>query len=364
MKKNLKAALYDPFFDILGGGEKHILSILQVLEKKGYEINIFWDKDLTNEINNKLALQFIDKLKFLPNIFCESTSQIKKLLTLNNFDYFFYVSDGSYFFSTAKKNFVFCMVPQKSLYPMNLFNKLKTANYRFIANSEFTQKWLRKWGVESEVIYPYLNKEFTDIEVKNINKDKIILSVGRFYKHLHSKRHDILINWFKKIKQKNDLFKDFILILVGGLKEEDNDYFKQLKKLAGNDQSIKLMPNLSYKELVEIYRKSLIYLHTAGYGVDEGQNPEKVEHLGIAPLEAMASGCMTFCYKSGGVPEIIKDGINGFLYVSLNELEGKLIKISNDSEIQSKIKINAAITIKEKFNYRVFEKRVLEVIKP
>jgi hypothetical protein len=42
-----KAALYDPYLDVMGGGEKHILSILQVLEHEGYEANVFWDHDLT-----------------------------------------------------------------------------------------------------------------------------------------------------------------------------------------------------------------------------------------------------------------------------------------------------------------------------
>ncbi len=39
--KRKKAALYDPFLDVMGGGEKHILSILKVLEEKGFEIHIF-----------------------------------------------------------------------------------------------------------------------------------------------------------------------------------------------------------------------------------------------------------------------------------------------------------------------------------
>ena len=64
-----KAALYDPYLDTLGGGEKHILSIVKVLEDEGYEINIFWDKNLQNQIENRFRIQFVNKFKFLPNIF-------------------------------------------------------------------------------------------------------------------------------------------------------------------------------------------------------------------------------------------------------------------------------------------------------
>ena len=47
MKNKIKrVALYNPYLDTLGGGEKHILSILDVFAEQGYEINIFWDKNL------------------------------------------------------------------------------------------------------------------------------------------------------------------------------------------------------------------------------------------------------------------------------------------------------------------------------
>ena len=96
-----RIALYNPYLDTLGGGEKHILSILKVLEDEGCEISIFWDKNLQNEIQNRFALQFKNKLIFLPNIF-KTKDTLRTLKTLQTFDYFFYVTDGSYFFSPAK----------------------------------------------------------------------------------------------------------------------------------------------------------------------------------------------------------------------------------------------------------------------
>src|SRR3989338_3542744 len=174
-----KVALYDPYLDTLGGGEKHILSILEVFAGQGYEVNIFWDKNLTKEIKNRFSFRFIDSIKFLPNIFKNNFSPLKTLQTLRAYDYFFYVTDGSYFFSSAKNNFVFCMVPDKKLYNMNLLNRLKLHNYHFISNSPFTHQRLKKWGVNSMVILPYIDKQL--FQNSNIKKEKIILSVGRFF---------------------------------------------------------------------------------------------------------------------------------------------------------------------------------------
>ena len=129
---------------------------------------------------------------------------------------FFYVTDGSYFFSGAKKNFVYAMIPDKKLYSQNLINRLKLLNYQFITHSLFTQKWLKKFGIESKVIMPYLDDKLINSDIKFSKKEKIILSVGRFFSHLHSKRQDLIIQAFKKLKVKFKKFSDYKLILAGG----------------------------------------------------------------------------------------------------------------------------------------------------
>jgi len=361
------AALYDPYLDTLGGGEKYILSILKVLSEEDFEINIFWDKDLTSEIKNRLSLQFNIKLEFLPNIFRKSSplSFVNKLTALKKFDYFFYMTDGSYFFSSAKKNFVYVMIPQKELVNMNIINRLKTNNYIFITHSKFTQNWLKKWGIKSELIYPYIDigkpSFVRDFVGTTAGKQKIILSVGRFFKHLHSKRQDLVINFFQLLK-KQPAFKDFKLVLAGGLKKEDEEYFNEIKKSAGDNPSIVFKPNITFNELDKLYELSTYYWHLTGYGVDEDKQPELVEHLGITPLEAMASGCITFCYQAGGPKEIINDGVNGFLFKTGDELIQKMLKAINNINLQNKIRSSAVQFVKDNFSYQSFKDKVTKII--
>ena len=254
------------------------------------------------------------------------------------------------------------MVPDKKLYNPSLVNKLKTSNYHFITNSLFTKSWLVKWGINSEVIYPYLSQDFIDLDIDKLKKENIILSVGRIYSHLHSKKQSILIDLFNKLKQQNIMFKNFKLILAGGLKQEDKQYFNELETLIGKNPDILLKPNLSYSELLELYKKSKFYIQMTGYGIDENKNPELVEHLGITPLEAMASGCITFCYHSGGPKEIIKEGRTGFLFKSKEELIKKLVYNISDPGRQIRIKKLAKNYIRTNFSYELFKKRVKEVI--
>jgi len=356
-----KIALYNPYLDTLGGGEKHILSIIKVFENFGYTPYIFWDKNLKKEIKNRLGLNF-KKLLFLSNIFKKksSFSLLKKFFILKQFDYFFYVTDGSYFLSPAKKNFVFAMNPDKNLYKLKLINRLKLLNYHFISNSFFTHQWLKKWEINSFIITPYIDEKL--FKLNSQKKEKIILSVGRFFSHLHSKRQDIIIKTFKKMKQKNYLFNNFKLILAGGLKEEDKIYFNYLKKIADNDQSIIFKPNISQKELYNLYQKANFFWHFAGYGINENQFPQKVEHLGITPLEAMAAGCLTFCYNAGGPKILINDGKTGFLFNNQDQIIKKMVNIIIDTKNQEIIKKNAYDFILKNFSYKVFKKRVKKLM--
>ena len=377
--KKIKVGIYDPFLDTLGGGEKYIFSILEVLAEKGYEINVFWNKDLSKEINGRFALKSIGSWKWLPNIFKRHPersrgifNKISRLVSLarndntfinlKKFDYFFYVTDGSYFFSSAKKNFVYAMVPDEKLYNLTVINRLKLANYSFITHSEFTKKWLKKFGIDSQVIMPYLDKHFTDQDAEYFKKDKIILSVGRFFPHLHSKKQDEMIRTFKLLKKSNLQFEDYKLILAGGLKKEDKKYFDYLKKLADNDSSIVFKPNIELYELYKLYELSNYFWHFAGYGVDENIHPEQVEHFGITPVEAMASGCLTFSYNAGGPKEIISEGENGFLFNSTGELIEKMITVENNSELKNKIRLKSSLYAKKRFSYKVFEDLVLKNI--
>ena len=56
--KRKRAALYDPYLDTLGGGERYVLAIMKELEQAGYEIDIIWNQDLSKEIKDRLRFDF------------------------------------------------------------------------------------------------------------------------------------------------------------------------------------------------------------------------------------------------------------------------------------------------------------------
>jgi len=353
--KRKKAALYNPYLATMGGGERLILSILQVLDKNGYDITIFWDEDLTESIKTKLNLTF-DHLRFEPNCF-KNGSIANRLMTLSSFDILFYVPDGSYFFSTAKKNIIYAMVPDKKLYHQSFLNKLKLHNFSFITISEFSKTCLTQRGIQSDIIYPYLPEVFFNDPL--VDKEKIILSVGRFFRHLHSKRQDVAIRWFKELIKSESRFAEYRLVLAGSVLPEDETYLAELKDLAEDSPQIEFKVNTSFQELLKLYSTAEYYWHFAGFGIDEHAHPEQTEHLGITPMEAMARGCVTCAYRAGGPKEIIRDGETGYLFLTQEELFEKM----KQAPERNKVMVTAGIEYtKSQFSYNVFQKRVKEVI--
>ncbi|MGB3207978.1 MAG: glycosyltransferase [Crinalium sp.] len=48
--------------------------------------------------------------------------------------------------------------------------------------------------------------------------------------------------------------------------------------------------------------------------------PSRTETLGLVLLEAMAAGCPVVAARSGGIPDIVQDGVNGYLFHPTDEL--------------------------------------------
>lgn len=52
--------------------------------------------------------------------------------------------------------------------------------------------------------------------------------------------------------------------------------------------------------------------------------PSRTETLGLVLLEAMAAGCPVVAARSGGIPDIVTDGVNGFLFEPTQDDEGAI----------------------------------------
>jgi len=380
-----KAAIYDPYLDTLGGGERYCLTVAEVLLSNGWQVDLFWSGDpkLVDLAQTRFGLK-LDGLNIVPDIFGITNNKIdttegqsitkfvshhshhqsffKKFTETRKYDLCFYLSDGSIPFLFSKKNIFHTQLP--FTFKQNLKDRLLSILKslfinRVVYNSAFTAS-LTPPNLLSKttVVYPPVDVEAMDASQP---KQNIILSVGRFDNILNSKKQDVLINVFSQFVAQNPN-TDWKLVLMGGSlqAESNNHYLLHLKSLAQN-LPVEFIINSDYTKLKKIYSISKIYWHAAGYGVDQNQHPELCEHFGMTPVEAMASGLVPILVNQGGLPEIITDGLDGYLWDEPSDLLAKTQLIINTPTEFSKMQ-QQAIKSSKKFSKSVFTAKMLEII--
>lgn len=356
-------AIYTPYLDTFGGGERYLLTVAEILSQEN-EVDLLIDthlkslnpEKLKTDLSKRLNLD-LSKVKLVDAPLGKGASLQKRIPFLSKYDFLFFITDGSLFYSTAKKSVLHIQTPLKNKSLQNLKNRIYLSSWNLIIyNSKFTKKNVEKsWPKKSIVIYPPVDTS----SIKSLKKEKNILSVGRFFGFLKEKKHEVMIKAFIELMDNNkqsfssNKLDNWSLNLVGSASEGDKPYIEELRQLS-KGYPVNLYPNLSYQNLVKLYGQSSIYWHAMGYGESE---PTKMEHFGITTVEAMAGGCVPVVINQGGQTEIVEHGVNGFLWDSINELQSFTLKLIKEDDLLKRISKNAIlkskIFSKEEFNENI-----------
>ncbi len=186
---------------------------------------------------------------------------------------------------------------------------------RIVAVSECVkQSFIDHFEVDPQkmqVIYNGISEAFFEDTVSEREKSKKdraeIIYVGRL---VEVKGIDILLDAFCRLLEKKP---ETILRLVGD-GEERQRYQEQVRSM-GMEQSVIFEGFQMEKE--KYFKAADIFVY-----------PSRCEEaFGISIVEAMAYGLLCIASKAGGIPEIIKDGQNGFLFKNEDsmDLEKKLL---------------------------------------
>lgn len=210
--------------------------------------------------------------------------------------------------------------------------KKRMESYRLkTAISDFSRLWAkRRWGIDCTIVYPPVNTSFN-----HIDKEKIILSVGRFALRGegHRKNQEEMLETYARMQRERSL--DWKYFCVGGLgsKPAHQVYYEQLLALAAKSGAA-VVPNLPRNELKSLYERASIFWHASGYGQDQNVEPVMVEHFGISTVEAMAAGCVPVVINKGGQPEIVEHEVSGFVWETLDELKNYTTRLMSDDHLR------------------------------
>lgn len=102
-------------------------------------------------------------------------------------------------------------------------------------------------------------------------------------------------------------------------------------------------PAASTQELVEEYKKAKVFLNTS-----------TISPVPTALLEAMSCGCAVVSTATCMIPEVIKNGYNGFISNDEVELRKNIDTLLNNEDLRLTLGENARKTIKENFSEEKF----------
>ena len=149
-------------------------------------------------------------------------------------------------------------------------------------------------GVDRKIFIPDLSVE----------KENIILSIGRIQEQKGQLQTIEFLNNFKKIQN------DFKCYFVGGPSgKHGNEYLHELKQTIKDfnlDKHVEFLGDLPQTEIIELFKKAKLLIHTS-----------KFETFGLVAIEANTMCVPVLTTNNGSLMEIIENNKNGYLSENL-----------------------------------------------
>jgi GT2 family glycosyltransferase/glycosyltransferase involved in cell wall biosynthesis len=359
-----RVAVFFPYELVPGGGEKFALGLAEEVADDAEIVLVFeHEKSILRVISILDDLGF-SHLKFKVMTLAEASSKTP-------FDIFILIGNELYPCRQpmGRKNYFICQFPFPA--PMEFLAKYETEglfkNFEsYIVYSSYVERHVRAqldnwrhYDVKIDVLPPTLD----EVGLGDVTKDQQVIGVGRFFTGGHNKRHDVMIEAFKQLVDKNpDLPVNLCLAGASHKEAQHREHLIMLREKAA-DLPVKFHVDVSRGRLDDLYRRSKIYYHAAGWGVDPTETPERVEHFGITILEAMSAGCVPIVYSVGGPIEIVKHGVNGIAVGSIAEMADWTERLLRNWDSPSIVEMRAnALATAKSYGKEAFRSRAREIV--
>lgn len=311
----MRVGFYDPYLSILGGGEKYLLTILETAVRDGHEVWLMSPEPTDPTLWRRLGVDVA------PGQFdWKHVGQLSVTPATRGLDLFVALHNFLPPVSLAQRSVAVIQFPFRSVGhggPLRrLGERVRLRSYdAWVVYSRFVEQHMRdRLGIEDALVIP--PPVDTDVgEAASGPKGRSLIAVGRFFPatDANNKKHGLMIEVFRRLRAEG-----WTLHLVGGAHDDDGTaaYLDDLREQAAG-LAVEFHPNASSEALDTLYGDAALFWHAAGHGETQ---PERQEHFGITTVEAMAHGCVPVVPDVGGQVEIVRDGVDGYLWRSTDEL--------------------------------------------
>ena len=222
--------------------------------------------------------------------------------------------------------------------------------HRFLTVSEYSARELGAPPARTRVIYGGVDCDRFRPEAGGSRRG--VLFVGRVTPH---KGIDRLIR---------ALPASASLAVVGAAGHDpeppERDYPQVLRRLA-RGRDVHFLGPVADKDLPVLYRGAAVLALPSVHWTCFGRYVAVSELLGLVALEAMASGTPVVASRIGGLPEIVEDGVTGFLVEpgDVDELRERLAELLRDGALAARLGRTARERALEAFTWQACAERCL-----
>jgi phosphatidyl-myo-inositol dimannoside synthase len=178
---------------------------------------------------------------------------------------------------------------------------------------------------------------------------RVILTVGRWLATERYKGMDTLIQALPRLLQR---WPDIQLVMVGA--GDDREWLVNIARDSGVQKHVHFLSDLSYGELSACYAAAELFAL-----------PSRGEGFGFVYLEAMARGKPVIGGAHGGAPEVIQDGVTGYLvqHGDTEQLATAVDALLENPERAKEMGARGRERVEKEFRFAVFAKAFKKILR-
>ena len=140
----------------------------------------------------------------------------------------------------------------------------------------------------------------------------------------------------------------------------ERDYPSLLRRLA-RGRDVRFLGPVPDEDLPELYRRASVLALPSVHRTVYGRHMRVSELLSLTAIEAMASGTPVVSSRLGGLPEVVREGVTGYLVEPGNVLDlgERLGQVLGSPSLASRLGRNARDLFLERFTWEACAKRCL-----
>jgi len=218
-----------------------------------------------------------------------------------------------------------------------LLNGLKESQVRVLPwglDPDFETKLLGLSGVTVPAEFP---------------QGRVILTVGRWVETERYKGMDTLIKAMPRLLLR---WPDIQLALIGA--GDDRDWLVDIARHSGVQKHVHFLTGLTYAQLSACYAAAEVFAL-----------PSKGEGFGFVYLEAMARGKPVIAGAHGGAPEVVKDGVTGYVvqHDDTEQLATSINALLANPELEREMGARGKERVEKEYRFSVFAKEFKKILR-